>query len=255
MRAESGREWLDVFAFHDVVNRGQIVQTLSDLEPGVQYAFIADSVGHRFGNAAVWSNWTYLTTAEAPSRPAGAGMTPDDPVGSGTPTPTPAPVGRDYDTDDDGLIEIASLAQLDVIRHGLDGDGVSAHADHAAMFPDAAPGMGCLYRECVGYELDADLDFDTNGNGSADAGDAYWSEVVLWLQPAPAATLSSVPYPAWGGVSRAAGASPLRTPATPARIALAPNAAHSRRRRGCGPAGSWASGRPAPAPGRGCRPR
>ena len=256
VQAEGGREWLDVFAFHDVVNRGQTNQTLSNLEPGVQYAFIADSVGHRFGNAAVWSNWTYLTTAEeeTPSCPAGAGMTPDTP-GGGIGTPTPTPAGRDYDTDDDGLIEIASLAQLDVIRHDLDGDGVSAHADHAAMFPNPAPGIGCLYRECAGYGLDADLDFDTNGNGSADAGDAYWSEVVLWLQPAPAATLSSVPYPARARVSRAAGAPPLRTPATLARIAPAPNAAHSRRRRGCGPAGSWASGRPAPAHGRGCRPR
>ena len=64
VQAEDGREWLDVFAFHDVVNRGQTAQTLSDLEPGVQYAFIAASVGHRFGNAAGWSNWTYLTTAD-----------------------------------------------------------------------------------------------------------------------------------------------------------------------------------------------
>ena len=64
VQAEDRREWLDVFAFHDVVNRGQTAQTLSDSEPGVQYAFIAASVGHRFGNAAGWSNWTYLTTAD-----------------------------------------------------------------------------------------------------------------------------------------------------------------------------------------------
>ncbi len=64
VQAEDRREWLDVFAFHDVVNRGQTAQTLSDLEPGVQYDFIAASVGHRFGNAAGWSNWTYLTTAD-----------------------------------------------------------------------------------------------------------------------------------------------------------------------------------------------
>ena len=31
VQAEGGREWLDVFAFHDVVNRGQTSQTLSDL--------------------------------------------------------------------------------------------------------------------------------------------------------------------------------------------------------------------------------
>ena len=89
--------------------------------------------------------------------------------------------GRDYDTDDDGLIEITSLAQLDVIRHDLDGDGVSTHADHAAMFPNAARGMGCRHYECAGYELDAGLDFDTNGNGVADEGDAYWDDGAGWL--------------------------------------------------------------------------
>ena len=184
VEAEGGREWLDVFAFHDVVNRSQTSQTLSDLEPGVQYAFIMASVGQRFGNVAGWSQWTYLTTtaAVATSCPTGAAPPPGTPGGgSGAPTPTPAPGGRDYDTDDDGLIEIGSLAQLDVIRHDLDGDGVSTHADHAAMFPNPAPGMGCLYRECVGYELNANLDFDTNGNGNADAGDAYWDDGAGWL--------------------------------------------------------------------------
>ena len=184
VEAEGGREWLDVFAFHDVVNRSQTSQTLSDLEPGVQYAFIMASVGQRFGNVAGWSQWTYLTTTAAATTtcPTNAETPPGTPGGgSGAPTPTPAPGGRDYDTDDDGLIEITSLAQLDVIRHDLDGDGVSTHADHAAMFPNPAPGMGCLYRECVGYELNANLDFDTNGNGSADAGDAYWNDSYGWL--------------------------------------------------------------------------
>ena len=184
VEAEGGREWLDVFAFQDVVNRSQTSQTLSDLEPGVQYAFIMASVGQRFGNVAGWSQWTYLTTtaAAATSCPTNAETPPGTPGGgSGAPTPTPAPGGRDYDTDDDGLIEITSLAQLDVIRHDLDGDGVSTHADHAAMFPNPAPGMGCLYRECAGYELDADLNFDTNSNGEADAGDAYWNDAYGWL--------------------------------------------------------------------------
>ena len=31
----------------------------------------------------------------------------------------------DYDTDDDGLIEISNLAQLDAVRYDLSGDGVS----------------------------------------------------------------------------------------------------------------------------------
>ena len=197
VQAEGGREWLDVFAFLDVVNRGQTSQTLSDLEPGVQYAFIAASVGGRFGNAAGWSRWTYLTTAEAEavSCPTNAGATPGAPGGGGsgaptptpqpgataTPTPTPAPTAdRDYDTDDDGLIEISSLAQLDVIRHDLDGDGVSVHADYAAAFPNAMDDMGC-FADCSGYELAANLDFDTNGSGRADAGDAYWDEGDGWL--------------------------------------------------------------------------
>ena len=93
VQAESEREWLDVLAFHDVVNQGQNDQTLSDLEPGVEYAFIAASIGHRFGNAGSWSDWTYLTTtaAEATSCPTNTGTTPDAPGGSATPTPTPEP--------------------------------------------------------------------------------------------------------------------------------------------------------------------
>ena len=199
VEAEGGREWLDVFDFRDVVNRRQTDQTLSDLEPGVQYAFIMASVGQRFGNAAGWSNWTHLTTtaAEAVSCPTSAGTTPGAPGGGGSgaptptpqpgatataaPTPTPAPAAdRDYDTDDDGLIEITSLAQLDVIRHDLDGDGVSVHADYAAEFPNAMDEMGC-FAGCSGYELAANLDFDTNGSGAADAGDAYWNEGEGWL--------------------------------------------------------------------------
>ena len=45
VQEEGDREWLDVFAFHDVVNRGQTDQTIPDLAPGVEYAFIAASVG------------------------------------------------------------------------------------------------------------------------------------------------------------------------------------------------------------------
>ena len=203
VQAEGGREWLDVFAFRDVANRGQTTQTLSDLAPGVPYAFIVASVGHRFGNARSWSEWAYLTTAaDMTSCPTDAGTGPEAPVGGGTPTPgaaaiptptatpaatatptataTPASVGRDYDTDDDGLIEIASLAQLDVIRHDRDGDGVSAHADYAAAFPNAMADMGCI-KGCSGYELAADLDFAPNGNSLFDAGDTYWNGGAGWL--------------------------------------------------------------------------
>ena len=56
---------------------------------------------------------------------------------------------------------------------------MSAHADHAAAFLNALDGMGCL-DPCQGYELTADLDFDTNGNNRPDTGDAYWDGGHGW---------------------------------------------------------------------------
>ena len=86
--------------------------------------------------------------------------------------PLPAqaqPVGivddRDYDTDDDGLIEVSSLTQLNAIRWDLDGDGSvdndSNSDDYAAAYPGALAGMGCPSTGCDGYELTADLDFNS----------------------------------------------------------------------------------------------
>ncbi|MDE2836231.1 MAG: hypothetical protein OXL97_01805 [Chloroflexota bacterium] len=90
----------------------------------------------------------------------------------------------DYDADDDGLIEVASLAQLNAIRWDLDGDGTPASAnasDYSSAFPNAATGMGCPQAGCTGYELAANLDFDTNGDGSTNvAGDAYWNDGAGW---------------------------------------------------------------------------
>ena len=200
-----GRPWLDAFAFVDVTNYGQTAHTLTGLHPGVEYAFITGSVSSRFG-IAQWSEWAYLTLAEAPATacPTDAGGEPAAPQTPNptatptpaatpaatpvptptlypTPTPTPAatprptPTGtgardRDYDTDQDGLIEVSSLAQLAAISADLNGDGVSPAPAYAAAFPDAMAGMGCPDAGCTGYELVADLDFDTNGNGEADAG-------------------------------------------------------------------------------------
>ena len=88
-----------------------------------------------------------------------------------------------YDSDGDGLIEVANLEQLDAIRWDLDGDGspVSNATGYYAAFPNAVAGMGCPDSECSGYELISDLDFDTNGNGRADAGDAYWNDGEGWV--------------------------------------------------------------------------
>ena len=86
----------------------------------------------------------------------------------------------DYDLDGDGLIEITTLAQLHALRWDLDGDGSSTEAGYAAAYPGAAAGMGCPADGCEGYELTADLDFDTDGSGVADAGDDYWNGGSGW---------------------------------------------------------------------------
>ena len=95
--------------------------------------------------------------------------------------PDPSAGLTDYDADDDGLIEVGSLAQLNAIRHDLDGDGSSTNsAAYDAAFPNAATGMGCPSAGCTGYELTGNLDFDTNGSGEADAGDTYWNGGAGW---------------------------------------------------------------------------
>ena len=209
---DAGRPWLDAFAFTDVTNYGRTSHILTGLVPGIEYAFITGSVSSRFG-IAQWSEWAYLTLAEAPATacPTDAGGAPTapqtpsptatptpattpaaTPAPTATPTPTPAatpkptPAGsgardRDYDTDKDGLIEVSNLAQLAAIRADLNGDGVSPAPAYTAAFPDAMPGMGCPEAGCSGHELVADLDFDTNGNGEADAGDAYWNDGAGWV--------------------------------------------------------------------------
>ena len=103
------------------------------------------------------------------------------------PATTLAQAAVDYDYDGDALIEVSTLAQLNAIRWDLDGDGAADTADtaddevsYAAAFPDAAAGMGCPSGGCIGYELNANLEFDTNGSGGADLGDDYWNLGAGW---------------------------------------------------------------------------
>ena len=121
-------------------------------------------------------------------------------------------VSRDYDIDDDGLIEVAELGQLDVVRFDRNGDGsvdpepgffaTNPLPDEAAAYetayPDAAANMGCeSVNGCTGYELVADLDFDTNGSGEADEGDAYWNDGRGWApiaQPSRGRHFLSEPF-------------------------------------------------------------
>ena len=69
----------------------------------------------------------------------------------------------DYDTDDDGLIEIANVAQLNAIRWDTDGDGTPVsgnESDYTTAFPDAESGMGCPADGCTGYEIGAGGDME-----------------------------------------------------------------------------------------------
>ena len=128
-----------------------------------------------------------LVVARIADRFAGSGPPPEEPRVSGGDDAGAEGVGvaggYDYDADDDGLIEIATLAQLDAIRWDLDGDGVPAASGsgaYADAFPEPARGRGCISDRCIGYELTVGLDFDTNGNGVADAGDRYWNGGAGW---------------------------------------------------------------------------
>ena len=89
---------------------------------------------------------------------------------------------RDYDRDDDNLIEVGNLAQLDAIRYDLNADGLVDGAvwrPYYRAFRSGALGMGCP-AGCRGYELTADLSFDTNGNGRVGPGDTYWNGGAGW---------------------------------------------------------------------------
>ena len=95
----------------------------------------------------------------------------------------------DYDDDDDSLIDIRSLGQLNAVRWDLNGDGTpvaSASTTYAAAFPNAASGMGCP-STCIGYELRANLNFDTNGDGDVDGDDSpsfpNWTPIGPYAAP------------------------------------------------------------------------
>ena len=103
-----------------------------------------------------------------------------------TPTERAAltPAATDYDTDDDRLIEISTLAQLNAIRWDLDADGAPDTANYNAYgtafggrqhTADMTAGrMGCpMSNGCNGYELAANLDFDSDGSGTVDSDDAF----------------------------------------------------------------------------------
>ena len=121
----------------------------------------------------------------------------DDSVPSDPASITPTTGDVDYDADNDGLIDVDSLAKLNAIRYDLDGDGVVDNASdatsYAAAFGSPEDNMGCGESAvtissqntgnptCKGYELTANLDFDTNNSGGPNSGDTYWNGGQGWL--------------------------------------------------------------------------
>ena len=85
----------------------------------------------------------------------------------------------DYDTDDDGLIEIGKLEQLNAIRWDVDGNGISENSGHAAVFPNPAANNGCP-SGCRGYELTADLDFNDAGSYASGTVNTGWTSGAGW---------------------------------------------------------------------------
>ena len=127
------------------------------------------------------TNGTAYTVRVLATRTGMADSTPSSEV-MGTPQPL------DYDKDDNGYIEIWSLAQLDAIRHDPNGTGNASEAAYGAAFPGAAQGMGCPSNRCTGYELMTDLDFDENDDDTITVADAtYWNGGAGWI-PIPTYT-------------------------------------------------------------------
>ena len=178
--------WRENFAYSDVDASSS--HTVRRLTPGIEYYFILGRFvslnDNRLPTEIAWTAWKTFHLNDDPS---------PCPAEQETPTPTPTtgqaqmftpPTDGDYDSDDDGLIEVFDLAQLNAIRWDEDGDGEIFNRDDRAefnnAFPGAVAGMGCPDGDCYGYELVADLDFDTNSNGQADAGDTYWNDGSGW---------------------------------------------------------------------------
>ncbi len=125
--------------------------------------------------------WAFPTTSQNPRYP----LLSVDFNGDGTATWQEFGSQAHADQDRDGLMEIRSLAQLNAVRWDLDGDGVPADSnatDYETAFSLPAGVPGCpAGRDCTGYELMADLDFDENSDGQITAADAaYWNDGAGW---------------------------------------------------------------------------
>ena len=99
----------------------------------------------------------------------------------------PGAATKDYDDNNNNLIDVRTLAQLNALRYDLDGNGAVSGGNAIAYgqaFPGLTTGMGCP-ATCRGYELRENLDFDSDGSGTVDGGDAYPSWAPIGIDAAP----------------------------------------------------------------------
>ena len=203
-KASTTGEWIEAFVYVDVnarnipatTGRGQY--TLRRLVQGDRHAFtvltsnnVVNTVETISGEYSWPQNprWAFHTvTNPDPDCTAASPVPATTPQSTTTPTPAPtltptraSVAAGDYDSDNDGLIEVSNLAQLNAIRYDLDGDGMTIlPGSRRAAFPNARSDMGCPAGGCVGYELVANLNLDTSGNGRADETDDYWNGGTGW---------------------------------------------------------------------------
>ena len=160
----AGTDFLERFAFVDLA--GKTAYTATRLTPGEDYWFIVGSNETRYGEPA-WPEWQSLTL--------NAATAPFCPTDTATvPLPT-APQGGDYDADNDGLIELRSLGQLDVIRYDMDGDGESVIPIISRPFP--APWKAWAARRPAAAATNWRLTWTLTPTATAsiDSGDAYYN--------------------------------------------------------------------------------
>ena len=153
-------------------------QTMSDAGDGHATAALQSPVGY----TGIYLNWNVdVDGTTGPDDPWHFGGSAQYPVLQHNRAPldiarqlTPAPTPADYDLDNDNLIDVVNLAQLNAIRHDLNGDGAgmtgAAAGGYLAGYPGYTTGMGCP-GTCAGYELRANLNFDTNNDGMVNASD------------------------------------------------------------------------------------
>ena len=93
-----------------------------------------------------------------------------------------------YDANGNNLIEITTLAQLNAIRWDIDGNGVpdreaDQYTGDTGAFPVSSDGSVCpTGKTCTGYELMANLDFDTGSAGDR-TDDTYHNAGAGWRPP------------------------------------------------------------------------